>query len=86
MDILIAVIISGMAVAYVTEFISTLTDDFFKPALVKRILTLPLAYGACWYMDITGFALVISGPAAAFISLALLLILNRPVIVNNSRR
>jgi hypothetical protein len=83
MDTLILVIISGMATGYILEFIgSFMSSDRW----LKRILTLPLSYGAAWLMGITGLPLVVVGLASAFFSLSILHLLNRPVTINTINR
>jgi hypothetical protein len=78
MDTLIVVIISGMATGYILEFIGSFIDN---DRWIKRILTLPLSFGAAWLMGITGLLLVIIGLASAFFSLSVLHLLNRPVTI-----
>jgi len=83
MDTLILVIISGMATGYILEFIgSFMSSDRW----LKRILTLPLSYGAAWLMGITGLPLVVVGLSSAFFSLSVLHLLNRPVTINTINR
>ena len=83
MDTLILVIISGMATGYILEFIgSFMSSDRW----LKRILTLPLSYGAAWLLGITGLSLVVVGLASAFFSLSVLHLLNRPVTINTINR
>lgn len=90
MDILLFVIISAMAVGYVTEFVGALLKSFFNPLISKHVLTAPLSYAACWYLNITGFELVIAGLATAFLATATTAIVNRvleaPVVVDRSLR
>jgi hypothetical protein len=83
MDTLIIVIISGMATGYILEFIGSLMSS---DRLLKRILTLPLSYGAAWLMGITGLPLIVIGLASAFFSLTILHLLNRPVTINTINR
>lgn len=83
MDILFIVIISGMAVSYITELLSSVVGEYFSPRLIKLILTLPLSFVAVWFLDLTGFEVVVGGLAAAFFSLAVLQLLNRPVTIAN---
>ena len=82
MDILISIIISGMAVGYVTEILST----FANPRIIKLSLTLPLSYLACWLLGLLGPTLIVAGLAAAFFSLATLQLLNRPVNIQSVNR
>lgn len=86
MDTLIVILISGMAVAYLTELITTFTEEFFSPRIVRAVLTLPLSITACWFLDLTNFELAVGSSAAAFFSLALLRVVNRPAIVQTLRR
>jgi hypothetical protein len=83
MDTLFVVIIAGMAVSYFVEFLSSIVGEYFSPRLIKLILTAPLSYFACWLLGLTSFSLTVSGLAAAFISLALLQFVNRPVTIQN---
>jgi hypothetical protein len=88
MDILFDAILSALAVAYLVELVTTVTDSFLRTAIVKGVLTLPLAFIANWFLDITGFTLVIAGLASAFLSLAFMVLINRaaqPVQVINRR-
>lgn len=78
MDTLILVIISGMATGYILEFIGSFMGS---DRWLKRILTLPLSYGAAWLMGITGLPLIVIGLASAFFSLSVLHLLNRPVTI-----
>ena len=45
-DLLITIIISGIAVTYVIEFIELTTFGMFGVPLLNRVLTLPLSFGA----------------------------------------
>ena len=88
MDILFDALLSALAVSYVVELVTTVTDSFIKTALVKGVLTLPLAFIANWFLNVTGFPLVVAGLASAFLSLASMVLINRaaqPVQVINRR-
>lgn len=86
MDTLIVVILSGMGVAYITELIATIGEGLFSARIIRLVLTLPLAILACWFLDLTGFELAVGSSAAAFFSLALLRLINKPAIVQTLRR
>jgi len=81
MDTLITVVLVGFAVAFIAEFFSNLLEDWVSPGLIKKITTLPLAVGFCWVSGLVGVDLVISSPAAAFIALASLWVINRPITI-----
>lgn len=83
MDILISVIIAGMAVGYVTELLSTLLDFWVEPKTVKMITTVPLATGALYLLGIFDWSLVVLAPASGFLALAIMSVVNRPVILQN---
>jgi hypothetical protein len=76
MELLIYVIVSGMAVSYLIEFISSVLSRV-SAKLIKQVLTIPLSYISCWFFDVTGFALAVSGLATSFVALLLLLIANK---------
>jgi hypothetical protein len=78
MDILINIIVVGFAVAYLIELLTSFAESPAVVRVAKVVLTLPLSFLGCWYLDIIGFPLVVAGPAAAFVSLAVMVILNRP--------
>jgi hypothetical protein len=82
MDIFFVVLISGMAVGYVTELLSM----FLPTNFVKVGLTLPLAVLANWLLGLTNFELAVASPASGFFALFVLSIINRPVVVNNALR
>jgi hypothetical protein len=88
MDTLIDIIISGIAVSFIVEYLIMVTGGLFNARIVRAILTLPLSAIACWYLDIFGFELIVAAPASAFLSLAATLLVNRPTEVTQvvSRR
>lgn len=77
MDTLIVIIISGMAVSYVVEFVSSLVDKLIPPRIIKMLLTLPLGILATWLLGLYGNMVFVAGTAAAFFSLVVLHLLNR---------
>lgn len=83
MDTLFVVIIAGMAVSYVVEFFNSLVGEYFSSRAIKLTLTLPLSVLFTWFLGLTLFSLVVGGLAAAFFSLALLHLVNRPAIIQN---
>jgi hypothetical protein len=83
MDILIYVIISGVAVAFATDFVSAIGG---YPRVQKHILTSPLAFGACYLFGISFPQIWVCALAASFVSTSLLQILNRPVTIQTTRR
>jgi hypothetical protein len=72
-----------MAVSYITELLSQI---FKKTNIIKLFGTLPLAFLACWLLGLTEFQLIIGSIAAAFFSLASLLLLSRPVSIQTINR
>jgi hypothetical protein len=86
MDTFISIIIAGMGVAYIVELIASVSESYFNPRTIKLVLTLPLSYAACWFLDLTEFTLAVGGPAAAFFSLGALHLLNRPVSIQPINR
>lgn len=83
MDILITVIIVGMAVGYVTELLSNLLEFYITPKTLKLITSTPLSVGALYLLGIFDWTLIVLAPAAAFFALATMSIVNRPVILQS---
>lgn len=83
MDILIHVLIAGMAVGYVTELLGSLLDSWVDPTTLKMWLTVPLSAGALFLWGHFDFTLITLAPAAGFFALVLMKVVNRPVILQN---
>lgn len=81
MDILISAIVAGMATSYLVELVGSV--GVLSARFVKLTLTLPLSILFMWFLDFTAFELFVGGLAAAFFSLALLQLVNRPVTIAN---
>lgn len=86
MEFLITVIIAGMAVGYVTEFIAGLLDNWVASTITKRITTLPFGALFLWLLGIEGLALIVATPAAGFFALVILSLINRPVVLTGGSR
>lgn len=82
MDLLITILVTGMAVGYVTE----LLVKFLPTNFVKVGLTLPLAILSNWLLGLTNYELAVAAPASGFFALFILSVINRPVVVNNALR
>ena len=86
MEFLITIVIAGMAVGYVTEFIAGLLDSWVDSSIIKRVTTLPLGALFLWLLGVEGLALIVATPAAGFFALVILSLINRPVILTGGSR
>jgi hypothetical protein len=88
MDILINVIISGLAVAYTVEFITAFTGRVIPSWILKAILPLPFSVLSLYLLGGSGIPLIIYGLASSCIALVVVFFVNRPVTnqVINTRR
>lgn len=86
MDLLIQILIIGMAVGYLTELIGSLLASWVSSGTTKRTLTLPLGALFGWWIGVAPHLLVLVAPAAGFFALAVLSIVNRPVVLSGSNR
>jgi hypothetical protein len=84
-DLLISILISGIAITYVVEFLNLITTDFFGVSFLNKLLTLPLSFGGLWVLDVRGLHLIVAVPAAAFVSLYIGKNLDKPVVANLPR-
>ena len=90
MELLITIIISGMAVSFIAELVGYLISQYtiWNDRLVKQLLVAPLSAGACWLLGITGWTLLAASLASGFFCIVVMWYMTRPVIVQNlsSRR
>ena len=86
MELLLIVVVSGMAVGYLTELVASLTSDWWSTTLTKQVLTLPLGALFAWLLGVTGWTLAVAAPAAGFLALVVMSIINRPVVVTGGSR
>jgi len=84
METFFEVVLAGSAVAYIVEAILLILT--IPAGFVKGIFTLPLATLAMWIFSGFQLHLFISAPAASFIALALMKLVNKPTVVQTSRR
>jgi NhaP-type Na+/H+ or K+/H+ antiporter len=82
MDLLISVIIVGMAAGYVTETLAMLYDRPY----IRLLSTLSVSAAGLYFSGVVGTSLVIATLAAGFFSALLLKVINRPVVVDSLRR
>lgn len=82
-DLLITIIIAGIAVTYVIEFIELITLGMFGVPLLNRILTLPLSFGALFSQYPLNKSMITAVPATTFIAVAISKWLNKPSVVAN---
>jgi hypothetical protein len=86
MELLIDILIAGLAVSYATELVSAILGRIINPKIIRIIITAPLSYYAMWLLGSTGNSLLVVGASVSFISLATLQIVNRPVTITTSNR
>jgi hypothetical protein len=82
MDLLISVIIVGMAAGYVTETIAMVYDRPY----VRLLSTLSMSGAGLYFLGVWGADLILATFASGFLSALLLKVINRPVVLNSSLR
>jgi hypothetical protein len=85
-NLLIVVFLSGIAVTFTIELISLGLGLFFNKERIYSVFSLPLSIGAlmCFYsLDKKS---IVAIPAIAFVVLMLNKFINKPVVINASRR
>ncbi|NBR22853.1 MAG: hypothetical protein EBU08_03530 [Micrococcales bacterium] len=80
-DLLITILIAGVAVTYVIEFIELITTGMFGVPLLNKFLTLPLSFGALISQNSFSMQFIIAVPAIATVALLLSKYLNKPRVV-----
>jgi hypothetical protein len=80
-DLFITILIAGVAVTYVIEFIELITTGMFGVPLLNKFLTLPLSFGALISQNSLDMQFIIAVPAIATVALLLSKYLNKPRVV-----
>jgi hypothetical protein len=80
-DLLITILIAGVAVTYVIEFLELVTTGLFGVPLLNKFLTLPLSFGALISQNSLSTQFIIAVPAIATVALLLSKYLNKPRVV-----
>lgn len=85
-NLLIAVLLSGLAVTFTVELVSLALVFFINKEKLYAFLSLPLSFGAllCFYNIDLKF--VVSVPAVSFITLLVNKYINKPVTIAAPRR
>jgi hypothetical protein len=85
-NLLIAVLLSGLAVTFTIEFLSLGLGLLISKEKLYTFLSLPLSFGAlmCFYSINLRFA--VSVPAVSFIALLINKYINKPITIAPPRR
>lgn len=86
MEFLFNVIVVGFAVGYITELVSSFLASYVSTSLTKKLLTLPLGLLFSWLAGVQGALLFIAPPAAGFVALVIMTLINRPVVLQSGNR
>lgn len=86
-NLILTIILVGAAVTYAIELITALLYNFFlDDSVIKKWLSLPLSLGGMWVMQRQWtVVLIVTVPAATFVSLFLIKYLNKPQQVDMRR-
>jgi len=84
-DLLISIIITGTAIAYVIEFLNLITMDALGVGALNKFLTLPLSALGILLLDAPLHYIAVAIPAAAFVAVWISKQLNKPVVTNLPR-
>jgi hypothetical protein len=85
-NLLTSVILSGLAVTFTIEFLALGLSMFIQKETIYAVFSLPFSFAAmcCFYSINIRFVVLVT--ATAFVVLVTNKVLNKPVIVNASRR
>lgn len=86
-NLLISVLISGIAVTYTVELLDLVTFSIFSVGTINKVLSLPLSFGYIYCLQPhISKEYVASVPASTFIALFVNKYLHKPTVVNNFSR
>lgn len=81
MELLIAIIISGLAATYLIEFITSLVETWVDGKILRAIFTLPINVAGLYFLGYWDNTLFVAAPAASLISAIMSLLINRPTVI-----
>jgi hypothetical protein len=85
-DLLITILISGIAITYTVEFLELVTLRYLQVSLLNKYFTLPLSFGALLSQYSLNKQFIIAVPATTFVAIAISKWLNKPTVVNRLPR
>jgi glucose dehydrogenase len=75
-----------MAVTYVIEFLDLFISGFITKPTLNKYFALPLSFLGLWAQLNIGMDFFVLVPAATFVSLAIGMYLNKPVVIKSPTR
>jgi hypothetical protein len=84
-DLLISTLMTGGAVFYALELIDLVNKNFFSRATMNLVVSAPLSLGCLWLFGYWDRTLIVTVPAATFVSLAINVLINRPTAIQQPR-
>lgn len=84
-NLLVAVLLSGLAVTFTIEFISLIVGLIISKERLYSVLSLPLSFGALYCFYPLEISFVVSVPATSFIVLFINKYINRPIVLPSRR-
>lgn len=82
-DLLISVLLSGLAVTFIVELLALMFVLFVNKETLYMFLPVPLSFGAMYAFYDIELVMLITVPATAFIALMLNKYLNKPTVISN---
>lgn len=81
-DLLITVLLTGFAVTYILELLDlSLLGAWISKTTINLVFALPLSFGGVYVFSELSLEMLVSVPAATFVSLALGKYLNKPTVI-----
>jgi hypothetical protein len=81
-DILVNILLTGMAVTFVVEFLDLIMLGIVTKPTLYNFLALPLSFLGLWAQINFDYDFFVLVPATAFVVMMLNKYLNKPVVVN----
>lgn len=82
-DILIPVLLAGMAVTFVIEFLDLIMLGILTKPTLYNFLAIPLSFLGLWAQLEIQYDFFVLVPATAFVVMMLNKYLNKPVVINS---
>lgn len=84
-DLFISALLTSLAVTYLVELLDLVSYGMLARTTLNKYFALPMAFGGMFLLTELDLKMIVTVPAAAFVSVAIGKYINKPTVINGSR-
>jgi hypothetical protein len=85
-DLLISAVLTGLAVTYLIELVDLVSFGIIPRTTMNKYVALPMSFCGMFLLTELDLNMIVTVPAAAFVSVAISKYINKPTVLNNGLR